>query len=147
MATIISNTFRNGNMGNPNGTTSVIDFDTDDIRLALIDDTDLTAPSGPPLVSWDDWADLNQGSVVADGANLASKTVGVVAVGVFDAADYTFAAVTADAADYLSLRKYNVTDVNSPIIVVYDSATTGIPVTPNGGDIITQFNGSGILQI
>lgn len=147
MATIISNTFRNGNMGKPNGTTSVIDFDTDDIRLALIDDTDMTSPTGPPAVTMDDWADLNQGTVVADGANLASKTVGVVAVGVFDAADYTFAAVNGDAADYLNLRKYDATDANSPLIVTYDSATTGLPVTPNGGDITSQFHASGILKI
>lgn len=147
MATVIHDTFRNGNMGNPNGTTSVIDFDTDDMRLSLIDDTDLSSPSGPPLVTWDDWADLNQGTLVADGSNLASKTVGVVDVGVFDAADFTFPSVSGDAADYLNLRKYNATDANSPIVVTWDSATTGLPVNPNGGDITTQFHASGIVKI
>jgi len=147
MATIITNAIRNGNMGLPNGTTTVVDFDTDDIRMALVDDTDLTAPAGPPVVTWDDWADINQGTLVADGTNLASKTVGTVAVGVFDSADFTFTTVTGDAADYLAMRKYDATDVNSTLCVVWDSATTGLPVNPNGGDITVQMHTSGILQI
>lgn len=147
MATIIHDTTRNGQLGNPNGSTTTIDFDGDDLRLALIDDTDMTAPTGPPLVTHDDWADLNQGTLVADGTNLASKTVGSLGVGVFDAANFTFTTVTGDAADYLNLRKYDATDANSPLIVTWDSATTGIPVTPNGGDITVQFSGSGILEI
>ena len=147
MATIIHNGARNGALGAPNGTTSVIDYDTDDMRLSLIDDTDLSSPAGPPAVTWDDWADMNQGTKVADGANLSAKTVGTVAVGVFDADNYTFGTVTGDAADYLNLRKYNATDANSPLVITWDSATTGLPVSPNGGDITVQFSGSGILQV
>lgn len=147
MATAIHDTFRNGNMGNPNGTTTTVDFDTDDLRMALIDDTDLSSPSGPVLVTWDDWADMDQGTLVADGTNLASKTVGSVAVGVFDCDNFTFSAVNGDAADYLSLRKYDATDANSTLIITWDSTTSGIPVTPNGGDITVQMNGSGVVQI
>lgn len=147
MATIIHNGARNGAIGAPNGTTTVIDYDTDDMRLALIDDTDMAAPTGPPTITMDDWADLNQGTLVADGTNLAAKTAGVVAVGVFDADNYTFGTVTGDAADYLNLRKYNATDANSPLVITWDSATTGLPVSPNGGDITVQFSGSGILQV
>lgn len=147
MATIVHDTLRNGQLGNPNGTTTTVDFDTDDIRPCLVDDTDLSAPSGPPLVTWDDWADVNQGTLVDDGSNLSSKTVGSVGVGIFDAADYVHASVTGDDADYLILRKYDATDANSTLIVTYDSATTGLPVSPNGGDITDQWAGGGILSI
>ena len=147
MATIIHDTVRNGQLGNPNGSTTTIDFDGDDIRLCLIDDTDMSAPSGPPTVAMDDFADINQGTLVDDGTNLASKTVGSVGDGVFDAANFTFTTVTGDAADYLNIRKYDATDANSPLIITWDSATTGLPVTPNGGDITVQFSGSGILEI
>lgn len=147
MATIVHDTLRNGQLGNPNGTTATVDFDTDDIRPALIDDTDMTAPTGPPLVTHDDWADLNQGTVVDAGANLAGKTVGSVGVGIFDATDFVHSSVSGDTADYLNLRAFNATDANSALLVTYDSTTTGLPVIPNGGDITDTWAGGGILSI
>jgi hypothetical protein len=149
MADIIHDTARNGQMGNPNGTTTTVDFDLDDTRLALIDDTDLSAPTGPPLVTWDDWADLKQGTVVAGqpGSALSTPTVGSAGVGAFDAVDYTFSAVSGDAADYLNLRKFNATDANSTLVVTWDSAGVGLPITPNGNDIDVVFAAGGIVAI
>ena len=141
MATAIHTEFRNANMGAP--THSVIDFDTDDIRLSLLDQDD----SGVIDASDVDYADINAGTVVAEGTNLAAKTVGVVNPGVFDADHFTFVSVSGDAADYLTLYKWNATASIAPLAVTWDSATTGLPVTPNGGDIEVQFAGAGILQI
>lgn len=104
MATVVTNNFRNAQMGNPSGSSTQIDFDGDDIRCSLIDQTD----SGALDATDGTYADVNTGTPVAEGAAMASKTVGSVAAGVFDStADYTFSAVTGDAADYLVLYKYN----------------------------------------
>lgn len=139
MATIIFDDLRDSQLGNP--THSVVDFDTDDIRPILLDATD----SGTIVVTMVDYAEVNT-NPVAEGTNLASKTVGTVAVGVFDADNYTFPTVSGDAADYLILKKQTGTPTTEPLIVCWDSSTAGIPVTPNGGDIIASWHASGILQ-
>lgn len=148
MATIVHDGFRNGMLGNPNGTTTTVDFDTNDIRCSLIDGTDLSSPADPPLVSWDDYADMAQGTPVAEGGAMASKTVGSVGVGVFDSTvDYTFSTVTGDAADYLTIYQYTGVDANDALIATWDSATTGLPVTPNGGDIVVTWAAGGIITV
>lgn len=148
MATVVHDNFRNAQLGTPANSTTTVDFDADGIDLALLDATD----SGAISVSTENYGQVDSATVVADRADsgevpLASKTVGVVAVGVFDAADVTFDAITGDAADYLVLYKFDATPANATLIVTWDSATTGIPVTPNGGDITVTFSGSGILRI
>jgi len=143
MATLVHDNLRNAQLGTPAGTTTTVDFDADDLRLALLDQTD----SGTITAATQNFGQVNGAVIVAESTALTSKTVGTVAVGVFDAADVTFSSISGDAADYLILRKYDATAANSPLIVTWDSATTGLPVTPNGGDITATFNASGILQI
>lgn len=140
MATVVSNEIRNAQLGNP--THSVVDFDTDTIDASLLDETD----SGSITTSTVDYDEVNTATVVATGS-LASKTVGSVGVGVFDAADLTFSSVSGDAADYLCLFKNSGSAATSPVIVTFDSATTGLPVTPNGGDITVTWAAGGILSI
>ncbi len=144
MATIVHDDFRNAQLGNP--THSVVDFDTNTIAVALLDQTD----AGTITAAFVDFDEVDAPTVVAGGIGteaLASKTVGTVGTGVFDAADHTFSTVSGDAADYLSVYKDNAAAATSPLCITYDSATTGLPVTPNGGDITVTWNASGILQI
>lgn len=145
MATVVTNNFRNANMGTPGGTTTTVDFDTDDIRCSLID----SAQSGALDATDGAYSDVNGGTgPVAQGSAMGSKTVGSVGPGVFDSsADYTFSSVTGAECEYLTLEKYNATAANSTVCVIWDSATTGIPVTPNSGDITVTWNASGILTI
>ena len=148
MATVVHNNFRNAQLGTPGGSTTTVDFDADDIRCTLLDATD----SGTIDATDSNFGDINTGSEGTDyhtGSAMGSKTVGSLGTGVFDSgADYTFSSVPAsDEMDYLVLRKYDATPANSTLIVTWDSTTTGIPVTPNGGDIIVTWNASGILQI
>ena len=140
MATIIHDDFRDAQLGNP--THSVIDFDTDNIDVSLLDQTD----SGTITAATVDYDEVDTATVVAT-TDVASPTVGVVGTGVFDAADTTFSSVTGDAADYLVLWKNSGTPATSPLAVTFDSATTGLPVTPNGGNIVVTWNASGILAI
>ena len=77
------------------------------------------------------------GTVVGTAQTLASKTV---ALGVFDAADPTYTAVTAGAAiQSLVIYKDTGTAGTSNLIALIDTAT-GLPVTPNGGDITVAFD-------
>ena len=142
MATVVHDNFRNAQLGTPAAPTTTVDFDLDDIRVSLLDQTD----SGTITAATVDYGAVDTAVVVAN-ATLGTKTVGIVAVGVFDAADVTFSAVTGDTSDYLVLYKHDATPANAPLIATWDSTTTGLPVTPNGGDITVTWNASGIIQI
>ena len=149
MATIVHDNFRNAQLGTPGGTTTTTDFDADGIDAGLLDQTD----SGAITVTTENYGQVDTATVVADRADssqvpLTTKTIGVVAVGVFNADDVTFDTIAGpDAADYLVLFKFDATPANAPLIVTWDSVTTGLPVTPNGGNIIVTWNASGICQI
>ena len=109
-----------------------------DIKAALIDETDWT----PNFSTDQDLADVT-GTTVATSGNLASKTT---TAGVFDAANVTFSSVTGDAADGILLYYDTGTPATSTLICYIDTGT-GLPVTPNGGDITITWNASGIFNI
>ncbi len=84
------------------------------------------------------------GTLVATSIALASKTI---ASGVADAADVTFSAVGAGAAitSVIFFQSSAVTggaDVaaSAQRLIAYFDTMTGLPVTPNGGDITIQFD-------
>jgi hypothetical protein len=54
--------------------------------------------------------------------------------GVADAADVTFLAVTGAVSEAIVIVKWVTQASDSPLVAYIDSAT-GLPVTPNGGDI------------
>lgn len=145
MATIVFDELRDAQLGAP--THSVIDFNSDVIASSLLDATDANGGSALSVSNVVDYADVNDADVVHAEEALGSLTVGVVGVGIFDAANTVMSAVTGDAADYLTIHKDTGTDTTSPLALVFDSATTGIPVLPNGGDITTTYAGGGILTI
>ena len=134
MATIVHTDWLNGMLGTP--THSVIDFDTDNIDASLLDQTD----AGTITAATVDYDEVDTATVVATG----DVTVTGIAAGVVSASAITFSAVTGDAADYLTVWKNSGTPATSPIAITWDSATTGLPVTPNGGDITATW-GSNIL--
>jgi hypothetical protein len=114
-----------------------IDWLVDDIKVALVDAADYTVS----LTTHDFFADVNAvaAAIVATSGNLASKTS---TNGVADAADITFTAVTGDPSEYLIIYKDTGVAATSPLIACIDTAT-GLPVTPNGGDItVTWDNGA-----
>lgn len=84
-------------------------------------------------------SDIPSGARIATSANLSSKTS---TAGVADAADLTFSAVSGASVEALVLYQDTGTSTSSRLIAYIDTAT-GLPVTPNGGDIaITWDNGS-----
>ena len=67
--------------------------------------------------------------------------------GLFDGADTTFSAVTGNTAEAIVIYIRNAGANTTWRLVAYiDTGVTGLPVTPNGGDIVTAWNASGILQ-
>lgn len=107
------------------------DLDTDTVVAYLVDLADYTYNAADEVL-----ADLPVGARVAVTAALGSPTI---ALGVFDTANSTWTAVTGDQSEAVVL--YDSTSDN--LVAYYDTGITGMPVTPNGGDITLTVNGSG----
>lgn len=75
----------------------------------------------------------------------ATKTY---ANGLFDGADLTFPSVTGASAEALVIYVKNAGANTTWRLVAYiDTGVTGLPVTPNGGNITVTWNASGIFQL
>lgn len=109
-----------------------IDWDADNIKLHLVDAADYTKD----LANHDFLDDVPAGARVATSGNLTSKTV---AAGVADAADVTLSAVSGDPSEQIVINADSGVESTSRLIANIDTAT-GLPVTPNGGDITVQFD-------
>lgn len=119
-----------------------VDWEADDLRLILIDSADDTI-----AVNTDqDLADILAAARVATVA-LASKTVTTATnTATCDAADTTFPTVSGDQAEQLVIYKHTGVESTSLLVVFFDTFGSGMPVTPNGGDITVQWNASGIFN-
>lgn len=116
-----------------------IDWATANIKTVLVDTDVYTLDS----VNHEFLSDVT--GIISTTANLASKTI----VGrVIDAADVTFTAVPAGpAAEALVIYIDTTVASTSRLIIYADSASAGLPVTPNGGDIVVRWNASGIATL
>ncbi len=88
------------------------------------------------------------GARIGTPATLANKTV---VDGVFDADDSMFSSVpvqtgTAAAEEAILIYLDTGTEATSVLIAYIDTAT-GLPVTPNGGNVVITWSGSGIFAI
>lgn len=83
--------------------------------------------------------------VVGTDQPLATPTV---TNGTFDADDVTFTAVSGASVEALVIYRHNSGANTTWRLVVYeDASVTGLPVTPNGGNIVITWNASGIFTI
>lgn len=142
MATIVHTEWLNSMLGAP--THSVIDFNTDDIDASLLDATD--ANGGVALTAGNviDYADVNQATVIATtNVSVSGISGGIVSL----SGGITFTSVTGDAADYLTVWKNSGTPSTSPLAITWDSASTGLPVTPNGGDISVTWASNQLVTL
>lgn len=68
--------------------------------------------------------------------------------GTFDGSDLTFTAVTGNSVEALVLYRHNSGANTTWKLAVYlDTSVTGLPVTPNGGNIAVTWNASGIFTL
>jgi hypothetical protein len=67
--------------------------------------------------------------------------------GVFDGADVTFSSVTGNTVEALVLYIDTGSAATSRLVAYVDTGVTGLPVTPNGGNINVTWNASGIFAL
>lgn len=115
------------------------DINSGNVKAVLVDGADYTYSAAHQFLS-----DVAAGGRVATSGNLASKTI---ANGTFDAADFSFTAVTGDPCEILILYIDTGSAATSPLVAYYDTGVTGFPVTPNGGDINVTVNASGFFTL
>lgn len=123
------------------GTTG-LNLTTLDIRVILIDLADYTYSAAHDFLN-----DVIAGGRVATSSALTSPTFGTVSTGTFDAADVTLSSVTGDVSEALIIYEHSGTESTSDLILYLDTGITGIPVTPNGGNINIVWNASGIFTL
>jgi hypothetical protein len=76
---------------------------------------------------------------------IASPTV---TTGTFDGNDLTYTAVTGVSIEALVIyRKNSGANTTWRLVLYLDTSVTGLPVTPNGGDITVTWNASGIFGL
>jgi len=109
-----------------------IDWDTHTISMIGMDHTDDT----PVPATDDNLDDLLAGGRVGSWTPFGGKTV---TDGVADANDITATTVTGDQFESLNNFKDTGTESTSRLIAYIDNAT-GLPCTPNGGNITVQWD-------
>lgn len=68
--------------------------------------------------------------------------------GTFDGADVTYTAVSGASVEAIVIYVKNAGATSTQYYAAFiDTSVTGLPVTPNGGDITITWNASGIFKI
>jgi hypothetical protein len=135
MANALYNTFKEGLLD------KLFDLNSDVIKASLIDSADYTYSAAHDEYSGGS-RDVALVAIVAESAALGSPTI---VSGLFDTADFTWSAVTGDQSEAVIL--WDDTLANDRLIAFYDTGITGMPVTPNGGDINVTVNASGWFSL
>jgi hypothetical protein len=78
-----------------------------------------------------------------------AQTIGATTVtnGVFDGDNVTYTAVSGATVEALVIYIDTGTAGTSRLVAYIDTGVTGLPVTPNGGDITITWSGSGIFAL
>ena len=109
------------------------------VRAVLVDTGVYTYSDSHEFVS-----DLT-GIVGTQSATFTNKTF---TNGVFDADNISFTSVTGNSAEAIVIFVGSTASPTTSRLVAYlDSGFTGLPVTPNGGDIMVSWNASGIFKL
>jgi hypothetical protein len=116
------------------------DLNTDIIMASLLDGADETYSATDNTYVAGTYG-------IADASKVAvtSLTSPTITTGTFDSANFTWSAVTGDVSEIILL--WNNTHASDALIAWYDTSVTGLPVTPNGGDINVTVNGSGWFSL
>lgn len=130
-ANALYNTFKEGLLD------KIFDMNTDVIKASLTDAADYTYSAAHDEYSGGA-RDVPLAAIVAESGALGSPTI---VNGVFDTADFTWTAVSGDPSEQVLL--WDDTLTNDRLVAFYDTGMTGMPVTPNGGNINVTVNGSG----
>lgn len=115
-----------------------INWMTDTVKVVLVS----TSAYTPQTAVHQYLADIPISARIAGPVTLTAKaTTG----GAADAADCTFTSVSGVTINAIVIYKDTGTEATSPLIAYIDTAT-GLPITPNGGDIIVTWD-NGVNKI
>ena len=109
-----------------------INWMTDTIKVYLVD----TGAYTPVVGTHEYLSDIPTSARIAGPVALTSKTT---TGGAADAADITFTSVSGTSIEAIVIYSDTGTESTSPLIAFIDTAT-GLPITPNGGDIIVTWD-------
>ena len=109
-----------------------INWDTDTMKVCLVDKNVYT----PNFTTHEYLSDVSGSAIIAPGVTLTGKAS---TSGAADANDVTFTAVSGAESEALIIYKDTGDNATSPLLALIDSAT-GLPITPNGGDIIVVWD-------
>lgn len=107
------------------------------VKVALV-------TAGYTYASTDQFYSSVSASVVGTPQTIGTKTF---TNGTFSGANVTFTAVTGSQVTKLVIYVDTGTAATSPLVAYLDTSVTGLPVTPNGGDITITWSGSGIFTL
>lgn len=108
---------------------NTLDLNDGDIRALFIDGADYT----PNFATDDFLADVPGGARIGTATALANTTV---TDGVFDADDTNMTSVTGDQFEHILLYLHTGSDATAKLVCLIDVT----PTTPNGGDILIQWD-------
>lgn len=111
--------------------TAQLDFSTAPLYVALVDTGVYTFSAAHQFAS------ALAGAVVGTHQALTGLNV---TDGVFDADNVTFSAVTGPTIEAVVIYRYTGNLATSPLALYWDSGVTGLPATPNGGDITVAWS-------
>lgn len=112
--------------------TKALDWVNDTIKAYLVDTGAYTAN----FTTHEYLSDVAGAARIAGPVTLTSKTA---TGGACDAADITFTSVSGTSIEAIILYRDTGVEGTSPLIAYIDTAT-GLPITPNGGDIIVTWD-------
>jgi hypothetical protein len=117
---------------------------TTGVYVALVDTAVYTYGAAHVYVDENNAGDVIH-AIVGTAMEIGTKTY---AAGVFDGGDITFSAVTGATAEALVIFvKTAGAETAWRLVAFLDTNVTGLPVTPNGGDITVTWNASGIFAL
>lgn len=117
---------------------SNVNLSSGTVKVALVDTGTYTYSSAH------DYYDDVSAAVVGTPQTIGSKTV---TSGTFDGSDVTFSSVSGSTVEALVIYVDTGVAATSTLVAYIDTSVTGLPVTPNGGDISITWSASGIFTL
>lgn len=114
-----------------------VDLNDGTVKVALIDTGTYTYNAAHEFYS-------SVSGVVGTPQTINNTTV---TNGLFDGDNVTYTAVTGNSVEALLIYIDTGSAATSRLVAWIDTSVTGLPVTPNGGDISITWNASGIFQL
>lgn len=117
-----------------------VDLDGGTVKAALVDTGTYIYAEAHEFLS-------SLSGVVGTAQTIGNTTVGVVAAAVFDGDNVTYTGVAGDSAEALVIYIDTGVAGTSRLVAYLDTDVTGLPVTPNSGDIAVTWNAAGIFKL